>query len=130
MKLRVKGNSLRFRLTRPEVMRLCDDGLVEESADFGAGATLTYRLQSVATPGPVRAEFQQGTVAVIIPSETARAWVTSDEAGVYAQSGALQISIEKDFCCLARSDEEEQRDAFPHPAGPSVVDPGGATCQS
>ena len=104
-------------------MRLRDDGLVEESADFGAGATLTYRLQSVATPGSVRAEFQQGTVAVIIPSETAQAWVTSDEVGVYAQAGALQISIEKDFGCLMRSDEEEERDAFPHPADPPIADP-------
>lgn len=130
MKLRVKGNSLRLRLTRPEVMRLHDDGLVEESADFGVGATLTYRLQSVATPRLVRAEFHQGTVSVIILSETAQAWAISDEVGVYAQAGALQISIEKDFRCLTRSDEEEERDAFPHPADPPVADPGGAPCRS
>ncbi|HNY40926.1 MAG TPA: hypothetical protein PKJ41_11040, partial [Bryobacteraceae bacterium] len=54
MKLRVKGNSLRLRLTRPEVVRLREDGLVEESADFGAGATFVYRVMSVASHGPVR----------------------------------------------------------------------------
>ena len=74
------GNSRRLRLTRPEAMRLRDDGLAE-SAGFGAGVILVYRLQRVATPGLVRAE-------------------------------------------------EEEHGAFPHPAGPPVADPGGATCRS
>ena len=111
-------------------MRLCDDGLVEESTDFGAGATLTYRLQSAAAPGLVRAEFQQATIAVIIPSETARSWATSDEVGVYAQTGTLYIAIEKDFHCLTRSGEEDERDAFPNPADLPGADPGDATCRS
>lgn len=130
MKLRIKGNSLRLRLTRPEVMRLHDDGLVEESADFGSGVTLTYRLQSVASPGSVHAEFNQATVSIMIPSETAQAWAVSDEIGVYAQAGALQISIEKDFRRLTRSGVEEDLDAFPHPAELPVADPGGDTCRS
>ncbi len=130
MKLRVKGNSLRLRLTRPEVVRLLEDGFVEESADFGAGATLIYRLQSAGTQGLVRAEFHHGTILVIIPTEAAQAWAASDEAGVYAQAGALQISIEKDFRCLTRSGEEEEADAFPHPAEPPLTDPGGTTCRS
>ena len=130
MKLRIKGNSLRLRLTRPEVTRLRDEGLVEESADFGTGAILVYRLQSVATPGSLRADFHDGTISVVIPSETADAWAISDEVVIAAQAGALQISIEKDFRCLTRSDEEGERDAFPHPADLPVTDLGGATCRS
>lgn len=130
MKLRVKGNSLRLRLTRPEVVRPREDGLVEESADFGAGATLVYRVKGVASPGPVHAAYCQGAISVIIPSETAQAWAMSDEIGIYAQAGELQISVEKDFRCLTRSDEEEERDAFPHPAETAVADDGGTTCRS
>src|ERR1035437_2846798 len=100
MKLRIKGNSLRLRLTRPEVIRLGDDGGVEERADFGAGEVLTYRLRPVATPGPLHAAFHQGTIEVTVAGETARDWAVSEEVGLYAQSAGLRIAIEKDFRCL------------------------------
>jgi hypothetical protein len=102
---------------------------VEESADFGAGAILVCRIRSVASPEAAHAEFHQEVISVIIPSR-ARAWVTSNEVGVYAQAGALQISIEKDFGCLTCSGEEEERDAFPHPSDPLIADLGGDTCRS
>ena len=115
MKLRIKGNSVRLRLTRPEVVRLRDAGLVEESAGFSGGEALTYRLRSVATPGPLRAAFHQGTIEVTVSSETARDWAVAEDVGLYAQAGGLQIAIEKDFRCLTRPDCEEP-DAYPHPA--------------
>jgi hypothetical protein len=43
MKLRLQGNSVLLRLTRPEVERLRETGLVEVSVDFGAGETLACR---------------------------------------------------------------------------------------
>jgi hypothetical protein len=46
MKLRLQGNSVRLRLTRSEVERLRETGLVEESIEFGSGESLVYRLQS------------------------------------------------------------------------------------
>jgi hypothetical protein len=55
MKLRLQGNSVRLRLTRSEVERLRDTGIVEESVDFGGGEVLAYRLQSRPELGPVRA---------------------------------------------------------------------------
>jgi len=115
MKLRIKGNSWRLRLTRPEVIRLGDDGGVEERADFGAGEVLTYRLRPVATPGPLHAAFHQGTIEVTVAGETARDWAVSEEVGLYAQSAGLRIAIEKDFRCLTRPSSEEP-DAYPHPA--------------
>ena len=35
MKLRLQGSSLRLRVKRSEVERLCDTGAVEESVEFG-----------------------------------------------------------------------------------------------
>ena len=119
MKLRLQGNSVRFRLTRSEVERLRDTGLVEESLDFGGGEVLAYRLQSRLEPGSARAEFRQGAMTVSVSTEAAQAWAASDDVGVYAQSGDLAISIEKDFRCLTRPLDEQERDAYPHPGRPS-----------
>src|ERR1019366_9321537 len=58
---------------------------------------LAYRLQSQLEPAPVRAGFRQGTVTVSVSTEAAQARAGSDEVGIDAQSGALTISIEKDF---------------------------------
>jgi hypothetical protein len=118
MKLRLQGNSVRLRLKRSEVARLRDHGMVEERVDFGGGEVLTYRLLSAGAPGPVRTEFGQGTIAVLLPAEAARAWADSDDVGVYAQCGAVSISIEKDFRCLTRTDDEQERDSYPHPGRP------------
>jgi hypothetical protein len=115
MKLRIKGNSVRLRLTRPEVARLRDDGLVEESAGFGEGEALIYRLRCVAAPGPPHAAFRQGTIEVSVSGEAAREWAVGEEVGLYSQAGEFRIAIEKDFHCLTRPIGEEP-DAYPHPA--------------
>jgi len=102
MKLRLQRNSVRLRLTRSEVERLRDTALVEESVDFGGGDVLSYRLQSGLEPGPVQADFHNGSVTVSVPTEAAQVWAGSDEVGIYAQSGELAISIEKGAATLER----------------------------
>ena len=121
MKLRLRGNSVRLRLTRSEVERLRDTGLVEESVDFG-GEVLAYRLQSRLEQCPIDAAFRQGTITVSVSTETAQAWACSDEVGIYAQSGALAISVERDFRCLTRPRDQQEQDAYPHPGQPSESD--------
>ena len=115
MKLRLQRNSVRLRLTRSEVERLREAGLVEESVDFGGGKFLAYRLQSRLEQGPLEAVFGQGVMTVSVSKEAAQAWAGSDEVGLYAQSGPLAISIEKDFRCLTRRLHEQEPDAYPHP---------------
>jgi hypothetical protein len=119
MKLRLQGNSVRLRLSRSEVERLRENGLVEESVDFGPGELLAYRLQSRLEQGPVGAAFRQGIVTVSVSTQTAQAWAGSDDVGIYAQSGALSISIEKDFRCLTHPLDLQEPDAYPHPGQPS-----------
>jgi hypothetical protein len=118
MKLRLQHNSVRLRLTRSEVERLRDTALVEASVDFG-GDVLAYRLQSRLEQGPVGAAFREGTVTVSVSTQTAQAWAGSDDVGIYAQSGVLSISIEKDFRCLTRPLDLQEPDAYPHPGQPS-----------
>jgi hypothetical protein len=119
VKLRLQGNSVRLRLSRSEVERLRENGLIEESVDCGPGELLAYRLQRTLEQGPVGAAFRQGIVTVSVSTQTAQAWAGSDDVGIYAQSGALSISIEKDFRCLTRPLDLQEPDAYPHPGQPS-----------
>jgi hypothetical protein len=122
MKLRLQGNSVRLRLTRSEAEWLRKAGSVEESVDFGSSSVLTYRLRSRTDSDTVQADFRDGALTVSIGVEAAEAWAGSDEVGIYGQSGALTIAIEKDFRCLTRPpDDPQERDAYPHP--------GIATCK-
>jgi len=114
MKLRIQGESLRFRLTRLEVARLHESGMVEETAHFGAGRSLTYRIRKGAG-GDMRAELAEGAITVHVPAGIADGWAASEEVGIDARDGVMRIAIEKDFRCLTHSREDEP-DAYPHPA--------------
>lgn len=115
MKLRIQGNSLRYRLTRPEVARLRENGAIEETAHF-AGQPLMYRIRKGAPGTQVRAELLDGSLTVDAPAGMIDAWAASDEVGIAARDGAMKIAIEKDFRCLTRRAEEEEVGAYPHPA--------------
>jgi hypothetical protein len=114
MKLRIQGNSLRFRLTRSEVARLYEDGTIAETTHFGVGHSLTYRLRKAGAGTGVRAELADGVITVSAPASAVDSWATSDEVGIAARDGVLRIAIEKDFRCLTRREEDEV-DAYPHP---------------
>jgi len=114
MKLRIQGNSLRFRLTRSEVTRLYEDGAIAETTHFGVGHILTYRLRKAAGGADIRAELTDGAITVSAPGSMVDKWAISDEVGIAARDGALRIAIEKDFRCLTHR-EEDEADAYPHP---------------
>jgi hypothetical protein len=115
MKLRIQGDSLRLRLTRSEVAGLHESGMVEQTAHFAGGHGLTYQILKGAGAA-IRAELAEGAITVHVPAGAVEAWAMSDEVGLAARDGALRIAIEKDFRCLTRPREEEEPDAYPHPA--------------
>ena len=81
MKLRIQGNSLRFRLTRPEVASLDKDGLIAETTYFGIGHSLTYRIRKETDGADVRTELADGVITVSAPAGEVHKWATSDEVG-------------------------------------------------
>jgi hypothetical protein len=111
----MQGNSLRLRLTRSEVERLGERGVVEEAVEFGQ-ERLTYRLSAAPHGEPVQADFRNGAVTVSVDKQVLNAWTDSDEVGIYARAGGLIVSIEKDFRCLTRPLDEQERDCYPNPA--------------
>jgi len=125
MKLRIKGNSLRLRLTRPEVQRLVEQGSVTETTTFAGAAEFSYAVRADAAAKSVMAEYEAGCMTVTIPAKQAAQWAASELVGVYnemagevtgeaAANGTLTIAVEKDFACIDRDDPEDA-DAFPNP---------------
>ncbi len=122
MKLRLRGNSLRFRLTQGEVLKLLTEGVVHESVLFSAaqGDLLTYSLRSVDRSGGITARFKNGEIRVEVPSRLVGPWANTDQVGIdstqsIAEEKTLRIVIEKDFRCLQPQSEEDDRDNFPNP---------------
>jgi hypothetical protein len=115
MKLRIRGNSLRLRLTKTEVAKIAEQGLVEEKTDFGNGQVFVYAVATSIDFETVTAEFKNGQVKVFIPLTIAEIWSTSEEVGISVQQNSLKIQIEKDFNCLTPRNAEEDADTFPHP---------------
>ena len=119
MKLRIKGDSVRLRLTRPEVRELDERGEVEDRVRFAAGAALVYRVKRDAVVATPTAAYDRNTIEVLIPEQAARTWCNTDvvtlEYTKQTAEGRLQIVVEKDFSCLAPRVGEDESDQFPHP---------------
>jgi hypothetical protein len=113
MKLRIKGNSVRLRLTRSEVAQLANTGLVEELTNFGSGY-LIYAIKT-AEQDQLSASFTDGRITIFMPLEFAAAWAGNDIVGLQQDGPGLQILVEKDFTCIDRK-EEDQSDQFEHPS--------------
>ncbi|MBV8909858.1 MAG: hypothetical protein JOZ89_03760 [Gammaproteobacteria bacterium] len=119
MKLRIKGPTLRLRLTQSEIDALRQYGVVEERVPFPANATLVYRLRRDAQAREIRASYEGSVLEIRIPEAAAQQWCTSEQVTLaHSQplaEGALHITLEKDFACLTPRSGEDESDNFPHP---------------
>ena len=121
MKLRIKGPTLRLRLTQGEIRALETQSVVEERVPFAAGVDLVYRLTSDAAAREISAHYRDGVVEVRIPQDTARRWCTTGLVTLAHEQplpqGTLRITLEKDYACLTARLDEDESDNFPHPDG-------------
>jgi len=117
MKLRIRGDSVRLRLSQGDVATLLATGAVEEATHFPGGAAFRYRLGTSTDAGAVDASFVAGTLEVRLPHALAAAWGRSDEVGLEAtlahEGRELRVLIEKDFPCPTSRPGEDDSDAFP-----------------
>jgi hypothetical protein len=121
MKLRIKGDSLRLRLTQGEVRQLADSGSVEERTRFGAGKDLVYRLRRDAGATALMAVSSGTEIEVRVPAAMAKEWCSTDLEGLSATQPVapgveLRIAVEKDYACLTVREGEDESDNYPHPA--------------
>lgn len=120
MKLRIKGNTLRLRISQSELAQLIESGSVEDTIRFAPApdAKLTYALHVVSMAPDISVEYLAQRVTVVLSSQAAGRWATSDAVGIYGSSdtgaGSLDLIVEKDFACLD-TDQPLDEDAFPNP---------------
>lgn len=122
MKLRVKNNSVRLRLTRSEVARFNDSGRVEEAIEFGINPhrRFIYALESGAETETMRAAIENNRITIFVPKAQADEWTQTARVEMEAEQEigggkTLRLLIEKDFACLEPRAGEEDADTFPHP---------------
>ena len=118
MKLRIKGNSIRIRLTRTEVEKFVNTGYLEEQTSFLENKFI-YALQSMNDINEMAASFGQNKISIFVPANLLVDWPQNDVIGFNSNmplttTDSLYILIEKDFICLDET-TEDQSDNYENP---------------
>lgn len=118
MKIRIKGNSIRIRLTKTEIDNFGKFGHLEEKTEFG-NSELIYTLQSKPSGDGLSASFLGNKITVWMPEIIKHEWTTTDRVGFenkmkIGNEKELFLLVEKDFVCLDNT-FEDQSDNFPNP---------------
>ncbi len=112
MKIRIKSNSLRYRLTRSDVATLAVDGYLEDKVNFGE-RSLVYAIR-LTEHNQLFASFSDDTINLSISKSMINELEITDRIGFEDESGGLKLLVEKDFTCLDNV-QEDQSDNYPNP---------------
>lgn len=118
MKIRIKGNSLRYRLTKSEIDKFALTGYLQEKISFGANA-LCYSIKS-SPQDQLSASLISKEITLYVPSSFIEKWISTDQVGfehnmeLDGSHELLYLLVEKDFTCLDKTNED-QSDNYPNP---------------
>jgi hypothetical protein len=112
MKIRIKGNALRYRLTKSDISTLARDGYLQEQTSF-VGQPFVYALK-ITEAGTLTAEFLNNTITLFMPRFMINELAGTEKVGFEDKNGPVQLLVEKDFTCLDNV-EEDQSDNYPNP---------------
>lgn len=117
MKIRIKGNSVRFRLTQSEVKTLATEGKIFDSTNFGT-ATFTYGVVLTEELDSLGIQFQNASIILEMPKKEGISWHENDivtfDHHLALNDTDLYLLLEKDFTCLDNT-LEDQSDNYPNP---------------
>ena len=118
MKLRIKGNSIRMRLTRSEVERFGKEGYLEDRTEFVYSA-FRYALKAKEGISGLEADFSLGKITMYVPAGLPAEWAANDKVGYSNEMETgdgrhLSLLLEKDFKCI-ESSGEDQSDNYENP---------------
>lgn len=111
MKVRIKGNSIRYRLTKSEVAEFCANGKITTWTDFNEHA-LYYTLMSDKSCKEMTVALDSHIIIVKVPESYKKEWQREDKIGfqhtmILNNGKTMGILVEKDFVCLNERDEDE-----------------------
>ena len=120
MKIRIKDNSIRLRLTRGEVDTIRDRGVVISDTGFPGGRTFSYALESSPASVNPAAFYSDNEIRVRLPETIVLAWTSTEQVSIEGEQvlddgEKLSILVEKDFACLAPRPGEDESDMFVNP---------------
>ncbi len=118
MKIRIKGDSVRIRLSKSEVDFFGQEGYYNDKTRFPNGV-FEYGLISRHDLSEMQAEFTEKGMYIMVPQHWADEWVATQRVGfdshlTLPDGGKLYLLIEKDFACLDNT-TEDQSDMYPNP---------------
>jgi hypothetical protein len=124
MKLRIRGNTLRLRLSQSEVEKIDQEKMITETTVFPDGEELQYVIcpSDSSTKVTKKSEGALTRIEVSVEREVLKSWAKSEEVGLFGADpitvGSLELLVEKDFACINPRDGSDDGDSFPHPASP------------
>lgn len=112
MKIRIKGDSIRLRLTKTDVQNLKKYGIVEESTIIGAQEIFKYSLVSNQDIPSIAAEFRANKITVFLSQKETQILTETNEITVegFQNNGkdkGLFLLVEKDLQCLDTTSEDQ-----------------------
>lgn len=118
MKIRIKDNSIRLRLTKSDVAQLKDIGLVSCKTVIAPDQIFNYVLKVEPSVQTISASYSEETVTIILPLIQADILTNTDEITIKGsqtngEEGNLFLLIEKDLQCLDPS-HDDQSDMYEH----------------
>ncbi len=119
MKLRIRGNSLRVRVSQAELTQITKYGYLEDTLEFSPEDHLSYRLDVVPSE-PAQASYKNHCIQIALPSHKVDQWNQVDQVSISFQlplskDKQLVVLVEKDFQCLNPREGDEDTDSFPNP---------------
>jgi hypothetical protein len=121
MKLRIKNDTVRFRVPPSGVKSLMREGRLTSEVHFSLrpNRSLSYSLVLDDGLGRATLDFNGNEITARLPKAEAIHWASTDAVGLGGEikldeSTVLTFLVEKDFACLDLSDEEN-RDTYPNP---------------
>jgi hypothetical protein len=121
MKIRINGNSVRFRLTRSDIKQLAVARSLEEKVNFG-GQPLFYNIKIV-DGGDLSSSFENNTITLYMSAKMIGELAGTDKVGFENMIGELHLLVEKDFTCLENV-SEDQSDNYPNPLAKNFYEEG------
>nr|WP_315035643.1 hypothetical protein [uncultured Chryseobacterium sp.] len=112
MKIRIKDNSVRFRLTQSEVAELGENGIVSSMTEF-VDRPFMYIIEKT-EDNVLSASFIENRMVMRMPVEMIKELISTDTVGFEGQTGLVKLLVEKDFVCIDNT-MEDQSDNYPNP---------------
>jgi ATP adenylyltransferase/5',5'''-P-1,P-4-tetraphosphate phosphorylase II len=113
MKIRIKDNSIRYRLAQSEVTELVNLGETWSKCQFPSGE-LVYGV--IATDADeITSTYVNGKVTTKIPRSLLTNWDIDQRVGFDKKTDDLYILIEKDWQCLKPRTHEDESNLYANP---------------